>query len=153
MILFFDALGWDIANRAGLRHDQREVIVEKGETDMIGRPDYSFRVDGRTKFFVEAKAPCEPLNLPKHIMQAKSYAWSTKEVFFMALTDFGEFRFYDASIKPDERNPNEGLSVQLTYGEYLKSAAKLWEFFELYGITDDERTLIEGAGRVLNPTS
>jgi len=25
--------------------------------------------------------------------------------------------------------------------------------YELYGITDDERTLIEGAGRVLNPTS
>jgi type I restriction-modification system DNA methylase subunit len=125
---FFDALGWDIANKAGLRHDQREVVVEKGESEMTGRPDYSFRVEGRIKFFVEAKAPSEPLSAVKNIMQAKSYAWSTREVFFVVLTDFGEFRFYDASIKPDERNPDEGLLVKLTFREYLENADKLWEF-------------------------
>lgn len=68
---FFEALGWDVINKAGLRHHQREVIVEKGESEMTDRPDYSFRVDGRTKFFVEAKAPSEPLSTVKHIMQAK----------------------------------------------------------------------------------
>jgi len=125
---FFEALGWDVGNRAGLRHDQREVIVEKGESEMTGRPDYSFRLEGRTRFFVEAKAPSEPLGVVKHIMQVKSYAWSTREVFFVALTDFGEFRFYDASIKPDEQNPDEGLLVKLTFREYLRDAEKLWEF-------------------------
>ena len=54
---FFKALGWDVENEAGLLHHEREVLVEKGETE--GRPDYNFRLAGQTKFFVEAKAPSE----------------------------------------------------------------------------------------------
>src|SRR5438874_2238087 len=115
---FFEALGWDLVDKAGLRHDQREVIVEKGDVETLGRPDYSFRVAGRTKFFVEAKAPSESVSVASHIMQAKSYVWSTREVFFVVLTDFAEFRFYDASIKPDERKPDEGLLLKLTFREY-----------------------------------
>jgi len=65
---FFEALGWDVGDKAGLRHDQREVIVEKGESDTAGRPDYSFRVGAfaSTKNFVW---PSEPLNIAKHTMQ------------------------------------------------------------------------------------
>ncbi len=125
---FFKALGWDVANEAGLAHHERDVIVESGDHDTEGRPDYAFRVNGQTRFFVEAKAPFEPLDSVKHILQAKSYVWSTKQVFFVILTDFEEFRFYDASIKPDERNPNEGLLLPLKYTEYLKNVAKLWDF-------------------------
>ncbi len=36
---FFKALGWDVENEAGLPHHEREVVVERGETE--GRPDYS----------------------------------------------------------------------------------------------------------------
>jgi type I restriction-modification system DNA methylase subunit len=123
---FFKALGWDVENEAGLAHQEREVIVERGETE--GRPDYNFRLAGQTKFFVEAKAPSEPLDSAKHILQAKGYAWNTKQVFFVILTDFEEFRFYDASIKPDERKPDEGLLLPLKYTDYLANAKKLWEF-------------------------
>jgi type I restriction-modification system DNA methylase subunit len=125
---FFKALGWDVDNEAGLLHHEREVIVEKGEVETEGRPDYNFRVGGQTRFFVEAKAPSEPLSAAKHILQAKGYAWNTKQVFFVILTDFEEFRFYDASIQPDERKPDEGLLLTLKYTDYLKDAVKLWEF-------------------------
>jgi N-6 DNA Methylase len=124
----FESLGWDVSNKQGLRHDAREVIVEKGESDTTGRPDYSFRIGGQTIFFVEAKAPSEPLSAAKHIVQAKGYAWNTKAVLFVVLTDFEEFRFYDASIRPDERKPEEGLLLKLKYTEYLDSIEKLWEF-------------------------
>jgi type I restriction-modification system DNA methylase subunit len=125
----FKALGWDVENEAGLAHHNREVIVERGEFDTTGRPDYSFRVNGQTKFFVEAKAPAERLDEPRHILQAKGYVWNTKTVFFVILTDFEEFRFYDATLKPDERKPDEGLVFPLLkYTEYLKNARKLWEF-------------------------
>ncbi len=123
---FFKALGWDVENEAGLAHHQREVIVERSDEGL--RPDYNFRVGGQTKFFVEAKAPSEPLDAARHILQAKGYAWSTKQVSFVILTDFEEFRFYDASVKPDERKPDEGLLLTLKYTDYLKDAAKLWEF-------------------------
>jgi len=125
---FFEALGWDVRNEAGLRHDEREVIVERGESETTGRPDYNFRISGQTKFFVEAKAPSEPLDTTRHILQAKGYAWNTKQVSFVILTDFEEFRFYDASIKPDERKPDEGLLLKLRYAEYLDKADRLWEF-------------------------
>jgi type I restriction-modification system DNA methylase subunit len=124
----FRALGWDFENEAGLPHSEREVVVEQRETDVHGYPDYSFRVNGRTKFFVEAKAPSETLDDTRHILQAKGYAWSTKSVFFVVLTNFEEFRFYDASIKPDERNPNEGLLFKVRYTDYLRNVQKLWDF-------------------------
>ncbi len=124
----FEALGWDVSNIAGLRHDKREVIVERGESDTTGRPDYSFRVDGQTKFFVEAKAPAERANVSKHVIQAKSYAWNTRDVLFVVLTDFRTFRFYDASIQPDERKPEEGILRKWSQQEYLVNIEKLWEF-------------------------
>jgi len=125
---FFRALGWDVENQAGLPHHERDVLVEKGDIDTDGRPDYNFRISGRTRFFVEAKTPSERLDDTRHIIQAKTYAWNTKSVFFVILTDFEELRFYDASIKPDERRPDEGLLLKLRYTEYLKNVEKLWEF-------------------------
>jgi type I restriction-modification system DNA methylase subunit len=124
---FFKALGWDVENEGGLPHHAREVVVEAAE-DTGGRPDYSFRVAGQTKFFVEAKAPSEELDATRHIVQAKSYPWNTKQVFFVALTDFEEFRFYDASIRPDERKPDEGLLLKLKYTDYLANVERLQEF-------------------------
>jgi type I restriction-modification system DNA methylase subunit len=125
---FFKALGWDVENEAGLAHHQREVIVERGESEATGRPDYNFRIGGQTKFFVEAKAPSEALSNPHHVLQAKGYVWNTRQVFFVILTDFVEFRFYDASRQPDERNPDDGLLLDLKYGDYLSNLEKLWEF-------------------------
>jgi type I restriction-modification system DNA methylase subunit len=124
----FEILGWDVRNDAGLPHHAREVLVETSEAETLGKPDYSFRLNGQTKFFVEAKAPAEPLDAARHILQAKGYAWNTRQVFFVILTDFEEFRFYDASIQPDERKPDEGLLLQLRYTDYLTQAEKLWEF-------------------------
>ena len=125
---FFKALGWDVENEAGLPHHQREVIVERGESETTGRPDYNFRIGGQTKFFVEAKAPSEALDNPHHILQAKGYVWNTRSVFFVILTDFDGFRFYDASRQPDERNADEGLLLKLGCAEYLENAEKLWDF-------------------------
>lgn len=124
---FFKALGWDVENEEGLAHHAREVVVEAAE-DTRGRPDYGFRAAGQTKFFVEAKAPSEELDTAKHILQAKTYAWNTKQVFFVVLTDFEEFRFYDASIQPDVRKPDEGLLLKLKYTDYIRNIEKLWEF-------------------------
>lgn len=83
---------------------------------------------GQTKFFVEAKAPSEELDTAGYIIQAKRYAWNTKQVFFVVLTDFAEFRFYDASIQPDERKADDGLLLKLKYTDYLANAERFWEF-------------------------
>ncbi|OGP32067.1 MAG: hypothetical protein A2073_01410 [Deltaproteobacteria bacterium GWC2_42_11] len=120
----FEALGWDIENKKGLSPFDREVILEKGET--TGRPDYNFRIDGATKFFIEAKSPSVALDNVNHILQAKTYAWSTKEVYFVILTDFEEFKLFDASLKPNPKYPNEGLIFDFKYTDYLKNIEKLY---------------------------
>jgi type I restriction-modification system DNA methylase subunit len=125
---FFKALGWDVENEAGLLHHDREVLVEKGDMEATGRPDYNFRIGGQTKFYVEAKSPSEPLDTPRHILQAKGYVWNTKSVYFVILTNFEEFRFYDASAQPDPKRPDEGLLLSLRYSDYRANAEKLWEF-------------------------
>ncbi len=125
---FFKALGWDVENEAGLLHHDREVLVEKGDMEATGRPDYNFRIGGQTKFYVEAKSPSEPLDTPRHILQAKGYVWNTKSVYFVILTNFQEFRFYDASVQPDPKRPDEGLLLGLRYSDYPENAEKLWEF-------------------------
>src|SRR6266498_5038338 len=94
---------------------------------MTGRPDYNFRINGATKFFVEAKAPSVALDDINHVLQAKTYAWSTKEVYFVILTDFEEFKLFDASLKPNPRFPNEGLIFDFMYTDYLANIEKLWE--------------------------
>lgn len=119
----FEALGWDVRNTKGLSPFERDVVVEKGET--LGRPDYNFRIDGLTKFFIEVKAPHEPLHKINHVLQAKSYAWNTKSVFFVLLADFEEFRLFDATIKPDPKNVDQGLVFELTYDQYLDNLDKL----------------------------
>jgi hypothetical protein len=103
---FFRALGWDVENRAAKSYREMDVLEERGPGE--GRPDYTFRIGGSAKFFVEAKAPHEDLENERHVLQAKRYAWSTKEVFYVVLTDFQEFRFYDASLKPDPNQPHRG---------------------------------------------
>ena len=123
---FFKALGWDIENKAQKPPHERDVIVELSP-EITRRPDYNFRINGVTRFFVEAKAPSVALDNVMHILQAKSYAWSTKEVYFVVLTDFEEFKLYDASLKPNAKFPDEGLIFDFTYSEYLDNIEKLYE--------------------------
>lgn len=122
---FFKALGWDIENKAQKPPHERDVIVELSP-ETTGRPDYNFRINGATKFFVEAKAPSIALDDINHILQAKSYAWSTKEVYFVILTDFEQFKLFDASLKPNPKFPNEGLIFDFKYLDYINHIDKLY---------------------------
>ncbi|MFQ6084483.1 MAG: Eco57I restriction-modification methylase domain-containing protein, partial [Candidatus Aminicenantia bacterium] len=45
--------------------------------------------------------------------------------FIVLLTDFEEFRLFDASLKPNPKNPEQGLIFDLKYTEYLKNLDKL----------------------------
>jgi type I restriction-modification system DNA methylase subunit len=123
---FFEALGWDIENKAHKPPHERDVIVELSPETTL-RPDYNFRINGTTKFFVEAKAPWVPLDDVNNIMQAKTYAWSTKEVSFVVLTDFEQFKLFDASLKPNPKYPKEGLLFDFKHKDFLANIEKLWE--------------------------
>ena len=118
---FFEALGWDLANRQGHAPAYREVIHE--DVVKIGgvekAPDYSFRIGGTRKFFVEAKNPAVNLkDDPKPAYQLRRYAWSAR-LPLSILTDFEEFVVYDCRIRPAPTDkPAVGRSLYLSYQEY-----------------------------------
>src|SRR5580658_7971632 len=120
---FFLALGWDIENRKFLKPHLREVVVERVTSE--GRPDYAFRIGDKTKFIVEAKAPSESLDNVSHIMQVKSYAYSS-QVSIAVLTNFARLKVYDATQRPDERHPELGLIFEVNLDSYVREVDKLW---------------------------
>ena len=58
----FEILGWDIRNIAGKNTNEREVLLEEplkaNAASHTKKPDYTFRLFGERKFFLEAKKPC-----------------------------------------------------------------------------------------------
>ena len=122
----FAALGWDLEDIAGLGPSRCQVWTEKGDTP--GKPDYTFRLNGRTQFFAEAKAPHVKLSA-KEILQAKRYAWNHESVSIAVLTDFEELRVYDGSLRPDDKHSDLGLIFAYRYDQYLTEAAlaDLWK--------------------------
>ncbi len=123
----FKALGWDIVNKNKLPRLQREVLVEKGDT--TGRPDYSFRVNGQDRFFVEIKASSKGTDKPEDIFQAKSYGWNTASVNIAILTDFKSFKVFDTTIKPDLKQPLLGLIFEINFEKFsTTNFDQLWLF-------------------------
>ncbi|MEN8220584.1 MAG: type I restriction endonuclease [Pseudomonadota bacterium] len=65
-------------------------------------PDYSFRVGGVRKFFVEAKKPSINLKTDREpAYQLRRYGWNAK-LSLSILTNFAEFAVYDCRVKPQK---------------------------------------------------
>jgi adenine-specific DNA-methyltransferase len=120
---FFALLDWDIANNQGFSESYREVVREdKVKIDGSQKaPDYSFRIDGLRKYFVEAKKPSVKIkDIAGPAFQVRRYAYTAK-LPLSILTNFAEFAVYDTRIKPN-KNDNAGTAriFYCTCQEYEK---------------------------------
>ncbi len=128
---FFEALGWDIYNKEGIAEAYKDVVHE--DAIKVGgaykAPDYSFRIGGTRKFFLEAKKPSVDIkDKPSAAFQLRRYAWSAK-LPLSILTDFEEFAVYDCRVKPVQTDkPSTARVMYLAFNEY----ADRWD--ELYGL-------------------
>ena len=119
---FFKALGWDIDNEQGFAEAYKDVIhedaVKVGTTTKA--PDYSFRIGGQRKFFLEAKKPSVDIKDDIHpAFQLRRYAWTMK-LPLSVLTDFEEFAVYDCNVKPDKTDKASNARIfYLNYKDYL----------------------------------
>lgn len=119
---FFEALGWDVGNKAGYAEAYKEVIHEDS-INISGAskaPDYAFRIGGTRKFFVEAKVPS--INIKDDVSpayQLRRYGWSSK-LPLSILTDFEEFAVYDCRVKPNIGDKASTARVLfLTFEEFI----------------------------------
>jgi hypothetical protein len=98
----FEALGWDVANRAGRPEAFKDVVHE--DRVLVGgalrAPDYSFRLGGHRQFLLEAKKPSVNLHdAPSPAFQLRRYAWSA-QLPVSVLSDFEELAVYDCRQEP-----------------------------------------------------
>lgn len=165
---FFDALGWDVVDRAG-RGPHRDVIfhprlIEEHEAageeawdqdlteeELAARnpvtqvPDYAFRVGGAIRFFVEAKRAGVSSDARPSVHQLKSYAWSQRTRVGV-LTNFRQLRVYETLARPAYDQPRAGLldGLELDYTEYEANWDRLWDLLSREAVHADS---IERAGR------
>jgi hypothetical protein len=122
----FKALGWDMDNSAGYAEAYRDVIHEDAIKVGVSTraPDYSLRVGGQRKFFLEAKKPA--VNVKDAIepaFQLRRYAWSAK-LPLSIVTDFEEFAVYDCRAKPNKGD--KASKARLFYFTFRDYAEK-WD--------------------------
>ncbi len=118
---FFKTLGWDMDNVQGYAEAYKDVIhedsIKVGED--VKAPDYSFRVGGTRKFFLEAKKPKIFIkDDPKPAFQLRRYAWSAK-LPLSILTNFEEFAIYDCRKRPHQKDkPADARIHYWTFEQY-----------------------------------
>ncbi|MBN2546843.1 MAG: N-6 DNA methylase, partial [Spirochaetes bacterium] len=154
---FFQALGWDF-NQTNISKHLWDVHREYSQKDNSNtkKPDYAFNISGKLKFFVEAKAPWVLLTDKVPVFQAKRYAYSTNgKAPVVIITDFQEFRVFNAIERPIFDNPLQGLIKELDlkynnyltkwdliYGNFSKEAVMSGSIDKLIGkITKETKTL------------
>lgn len=146
----FDALGWDVLDAEG-RGPNRDVIFhprllddaaiageeawdedlsedELAEREPIARiPDYAFRYDGSTRFFVEAKRAGVSLDSRARVFQVKSYSWS-HQVRIGVLTNFRELRVFATITRPQYDDPQGGeiANLRLGYRDFVEHWPEIW---------------------------
>jgi len=129
---FFKALGWDIDNEEGFAEAYKDVIHEDairiGSTTKA--PDYSFRIGGQRKFFLETKKPSVDIKDDIHpAFQLRRYAWTAK-LPLSILTDFEELSVYDCRVKPDKADKaSQARVIYLTYQDYLNKWDEIASIF------------------------
>ncbi|MFH0860073.1 MAG: N-6 DNA methylase [Candidatus Altiarchaeota archaeon] len=140
---FFEELGWDVRNVKGIAEAYKDVIHE--DAIRIGQnikaPDYSFRIGGTRKFFLETKKPS--VNIKGDVSpayQIRRYSWSAK-LPLAVLTDFEEFAVYDCRKKP---LPNDSASVgRILYVRYDEYATRWDEIANIFAKTSIEHGLFD----------
>jgi predicted type IV restriction endonuclease len=124
----FRALGWDVDNSKGLSLAYREVVREDAVLAERSKkaPDYSFRIDGQRKFFVEARKPSAGIGAdPGAAVQLRRYAWSAR-LPISIITDFEEFALYDGRPEPKpEDDPAVARLMFLGFAELTAEWDKL----------------------------
>jgi hypothetical protein len=152
----FDLLGWDVANKAGHAEAYKDLIhedaIKVGGTTKA--PDYSFRIGGVRKFFLEAKKPSVTIkDDTSPAYQLRRYAWSAK-LPLSILTNFAEFAVYDCRVAPKAVDKaSVGRVLYFTYNEYESRWEEIAKVFSKEAILQGSFDKFAEAGKGKRGTS
>ena len=144
--IMLEALGWDIRNKYEV--DREFSQKDRSKEANTKKVDYAFKLNGKLKFFIEAKEASVDLEHDKKaIYQAKRYAYSSNgKAPIVILTDFEEFRVFNVLVAPIYDNPDKQLlkSHSFQYTDYIKKWNLLWETFSKEAVENGSLEKLRG---------
>ncbi len=110
---FLKCFGWDVDNTKEKTHFLRDVIqeeyIEVEDSKTKKNPDYTLRINGTRKLFVEAKKPSVNItNSANAAFQTRRYGWNAN-LGISILTNFENLIIYDCRLKPNSTD-NEHIA-------------------------------------------
>lgn len=137
----FEILGWDIRNTSGKLTNEREVLLEEplraNALTHSKKPDYTFRLFGERKFFLEAKKPCVRIDIENEpAKQVRRYGY-TAGLKISVLSNFEDLYIYDTSCPVEDNDPR------------IKSLVKSYHYTD-YEIVAEELLQLLGKDAVYN---
>jgi type I restriction-modification system DNA methylase subunit len=117
-------LGWDVDNNKGKTQFLRDVIqeeyIEVEDEASKKNPDYTLRINGTRKLFVEVKKPSvNILKSAKSAFQTRRYGWNAN-LGISILTNFEHLVIYDCRYKPTlADNEQVALVKVFSFEEYV----------------------------------
>jgi hypothetical protein len=134
--------GWDVDNEKLKTQFLRDVIQEESieveEEDSVTKknPDYTLRIQGTRKFFVEAKKVSIDLDITnKPSFQTRRYGWNAN-LGISILTNFETLSVYDCRHKP---NAEDAASIarykSFHFSEYLSKFEELYQLLYFQSIS------------------
>ncbi len=131
---FFELLDWDVRNEENSHINYKDVVVEERinvyGSDNKKAPDYTFRIGGTKKFFVEAKKPSIDIkDAFEPAFQLKRYGHSAG-LCLSILTDFEELSVYDTRKKPNKKDkPTKDRIFYYKYTDYIEKFDEIYNLF------------------------
>ena len=130
-------LDWDISNSKGLSFNEREVVAEEYSTkNKKDRPDYTIRVNGVSKFYIEAKKVSVDVSTElEPALQTRRYGWNTGHSIAI-LTNFEYLSIYLTYEMPKEIDRVETYRYKIyNYKEFVE------KFDEIYSLISRENVI------------
>ena len=133
----FGALGWNVT-------DNQEVAPE--EKAFTGRVDFTFKINGVSQFYLEAKKPSVNIDDEIHATQVLTYAYG-RGIPWAVLTNFEAVRVFNAER---EVSLHEAAFLRLSAQNYVEKFEDLWllskEAFEKKAL--DEKAQLFGKAKL-----
>jgi len=134
--------GWDIDNESGQTQFLRDVIQEEAievtEADILAKknPDYTLRIHGTRKIFVEAKKVAVDIERSaKSAFQARRYGWSAN-LGVTVLTNFDKLVVYDCRHQPNSTDdPSIARYRVFRYKDFLTNFDALYDLLSFNSVS------------------
>lgn len=123
-------LGWDITNPMGLSFNDREIVAEEYSSEnKKDRPDYTIRMNGISRFYIEAKkVSVDIFNEADPAIQTRRYGWNSNHKISV-LTNFEYLVIYLTYAMPTKNDSSK--TYRYKYYHYTEYVEKFDEIYDL----------------------